>query len=80
LIPAPKDRKGFYTLDTVSVSKSPYCRFDSDCWDVQLVFFDPVNVLQARLVFQFTLDVSDEMPVTLGPTHQWTQGGTPLSV
>ena len=80
LIPAPKDRTGFYTLDTVSVSKSPYCRFDSDCWDVQLVFFDPVNVLQARLVFQFTLDVSDEMPVTLGPTHQWTQGGSPLSV
>jgi len=78
LIPAPKDRKGFYTLDTVSVSKSPYCRFDSDCWDVRLVFFDPVNVLQARLVFQFTLDVSDEMPVTLGPIHQWTQGGAPL--
>ncbi len=79
LIPAPKDRKGFYTLDTVSVSKSPHCRFDSDCWDVQLVFFDPVNVLQARLVFQFTLDVSDEMPVTLGPIHQWTQAGAPSS-
>jgi hypothetical protein len=79
LIPAPKDRKGFYTLDTVSVSKSPYCRFDSDCWDVQLVFFDPVNIHQARLVFQFTLDVSDEMPVTLGPIHQWTQGASPLS-
>jgi hypothetical protein len=74
LIPAPKDRKGFYTLDTVSVTKSPHCRFDSDCWDVQLTFFDPVNVLQAGLVFQFTLDVSDEMPVTLGPVHQWTQG------
>ena len=79
LIPAPKDRKGFYTLDTVSVSKSPYCRFDSDCWDVRLVFFDPVNVLQARLVFQFTLDVSDEMPVTLGPIHQWTQAGAASS-
>jgi cyanobactin maturation PatA/PatG family protease len=79
LIPAPKDRKGFYTLDTVSVSKSPHCRFDSDCWDVQLVFFDPVNVLQARLVFQFTLDVSDEMPVTLGPVHQWSQAGVPSS-
>jgi cyanobactin maturation PatA/PatG family protease len=80
LIPAPKDRKGFYTLDTVSVSKSPYCRFDSDCWDVQLVFFDPVNILQARLVFQFTLDVSDQMPVTLGPTHQWTQGASSVEV
>jgi cyanobactin maturation PatA/PatG family protease len=78
LVPAPKDRKGFYTLDTVSVSKSPYCRFDSDCWDVQLIFFDQVNVLQARLVFQFTIDVSDEMPVTMGPLHKWTQGQSAL--
>jgi cyanobactin maturation PatA/PatG family protease len=76
LVPASKDHKGFYTLDTVSVAKSPFCRFDSDCWDVQLVWFDPVNILQARLVFQFTVDVSDEMPVTLGTIHSWTQGGS----
>jgi hypothetical protein len=75
LVPRPPDHKGFYTLDTISVHKSPFCRFDSDCWDVELTYFDPVNVLQARLVFQFTVDVSDEMPVSLGPVHSWTQGG-----
>jgi hypothetical protein len=78
LVPAPADHHGFYTLDTVSVAKSPFCRFDSDCWDVQLSFFDPVNILQARLIFQFTVDVSDEMPVTLGTVHSWTQGGSAL--
>jgi cyanobactin maturation PatA/PatG family protease len=79
LVPRPPDHKGFYTLDTISVSKSPFCRFDSDCWGVTLSFFDPVNVLQARLVFQFTVDVSDEMPVTLGTVHSWTQGQSALA-
>ena len=74
LVPTPKDHKAFYTLDAISVSKSPFCRYDSDCYDVHMSFFDPVNVLQARLVFQFTIDVSDEMPVTLGTVHSWTQG------
>ena len=44
---------------------------DSDCWDVQVTFFDPDNVLRARSVYQFTIDVSDEMPVSLAPTHQF---------
>jgi cyanobactin maturation PatA/PatG family protease len=70
---------GFYAFNNVSVSKSPFCRFDSDCWDVQLSFFDPVNVLQAQLVFQYTVDVSDEMPVTLGTIHSWTQGRSVLT-
>ena len=63
--------KPLYSLDTIAVSKSPYCRMDSDCWDVQVTFFDPSNVLRARSVYQFTLDVSDEMPVTLAPVHQF---------
>lgn len=80
LVPAPAaDQKGFYAFNNVSVSKSPFCRFDSDCWDVQLSFFDPVNVLQANLVFQYTVDVSDEMPVTLGTIHSWTQGQSVLT-
>jgi cyanobactin maturation PatA/PatG family protease len=79
LVPAPPDQKGFYTFDNVAVSKSPFCRFDSDCWDVQLSFFDPVNVLRARLVFQYTVDVSDEMPVTMGTIHSWTQGQSVLT-
>jgi len=60
-----------YTLDTIAVSKSPYCRMDSDCWDVQVTFFDPENDRRARSVYQYTIDVSAEMPVSLAPTHQF---------
>ncbi len=63
-----------YTLDTISVAKSPYCRVDSDCWDVQVTFFDPENDRRARSVFLYTIDVSDEMPVSLAPTHQFYIG------
>ena len=65
------DPDSLYSLDTIAVSKSPYCRMDSDCWDVQIRFFDPENVLRARNVYQFTYDVSDEMPVSLAPRHQF---------
>jgi len=61
-----------YAFNTISVSKSPYCRMDSDCWDVQLTFFDPTDDRSANIVMQFTVDVSDTMPVTLGPTRMWT--------
>lgn len=60
-----------YTLDTVTVTKSPYCRMDSDCWDVQVKFFDPENDRRARAVYLYTVDVSDEMPVSLAPTHEF---------
>jgi cyanobactin maturation PatA/PatG family protease len=61
-----------YAFDSISVSKSPYCRVDSDCWDVQLVFFNPDNDQTANLVAQFTVDVSDTMPVTLASARLWT--------
>jgi cyanobactin maturation PatA/PatG family protease len=63
---------GLYTLDDVDVTKSPFCRMDSDCWDVKLTFFDPENDRRARIVMRFTVDVSDELPVTLGPVRHWT--------
>ena len=62
-------------LDTIAVEKSPFCRLDSDCWDVRLRFFDPDNDRRARRVFRFTLDVSDLMPVTLGDVRTWTEAG-----
>jgi cyanobactin maturation PatA/PatG family protease len=61
-----------YAFDTISVSKSPYCRVDSDCWDVQLTFFNPNNAMSATLVVQFTVDVSDTMPVSVGSLRAWT--------
>jgi cyanobactin maturation PatA/PatG family protease len=60
-------------LDTIFVEKSPFCRLDSDCWDVRLRFFDPENDRRARRVFRFTIDVSDVMPVTLGDVRTWTE-------
>ena len=56
-------------MDTISTSKSPFCRLDSDCVDVTIRFFDPENDRRARFVLQYTIDVSDEMPVSLGPTR-----------
>lgn len=63
---------GIFTLDSIEVSKSPFCRLDSDCWDVRITFFDPENDRRARIVLQFTIDVYDEMPVSLGPTRFFT--------
>jgi cyanobactin maturation PatA/PatG family protease len=58
-------------LDTISVEKSPICRPDSDCWDVTLTFFDPLNDRAARKVHRFTVDVSDVVPCTVGRTRNW---------
>jgi cyanobactin maturation PatA/PatG family protease len=65
------DTSKLYSLDTISATKSPYCRPDSDCWDVTVSYFNPTNDQQARLVFQSTIDVSDVLPVLLAPAHQF---------
>jgi thiazoline dehydrogenase / protease len=59
-------------LDTIKVEKSPFCRINSDCWDVKLEFLDPENSSRARKVFRFTLDVALVMPVTLGEVKSWS--------
>jgi cyanobactin maturation PatA/PatG family protease len=59
-------------LDAIGVERSPICRSDADCWDVKLTFFNPAKRLdQAREVFRFTVDVSDVLPVTVGPVRSW---------
>jgi cyanobactin maturation PatA/PatG family protease len=59
-------------LDTIEVERSPICRPDSDCWDVKLTFFNPRKVFeQARKVYRFTVDVSDVVPVMVGPVRSW---------
>jgi hypothetical protein len=62
-------------LDSITVEKSPFCRMDSDCWDVKLIFFDPENSNRAQKVYRFTIDVSDVLPVTLGAVRSWSQAG-----
>jgi cyanobactin maturation PatA/PatG family protease len=59
-------------LDSIEVEKSPYCRINSDCWDVKLKFFDPENGRRARKVFRFTIDVAENLPVTLGKIKSWS--------
>jgi cyanobactin maturation PatA/PatG family protease len=58
-------------LDTIAVNKSPVCRLHSDCWDLSLTFFDPDNETRAAKIVQFTIDVSDMMPVTVGDVKSW---------
>lgn len=67
----PGETTNLYTLDTINVVKSPYCRMDSDCWDVQVTFFDAEEVRRARVVYQYTIDVSSVTPVSLAPTHRF---------
>ncbi|MFI1398652.1 S8 family serine peptidase [Streptomyces sp. NPDC020681] len=70
----PGKDDNFYTLDTVKVSKSPFCRPGSDCQEVILDFFDPENERRARVSYLFTFDVSDELPVSLAPVHKFIGG------
>jgi cyanobactin maturation PatA/PatG family protease len=59
-------------LDSIAVERSPICRPDSDCWDVKLFFFFPDRQVQTvRKVYRFTVDVSDVVPVTVGPVRSW---------
>jgi len=63
---------GGMELDNIEVKRSPFCRMDSDCWDVILSFFDADNILRARKLFRFTIDVSDAVPVTMGEVRSWS--------
>ncbi len=62
-------------LDTIEVNKSPYCRLNSDCWDVLLTFYDPEHGRRSRRVFRFTLDVVYVLPVTVGSIKSWSLPG-----
>jgi len=59
-------------LDSIEVEKSPFCRLDSDCWDVKLKFFDPEDSKRSKRVYRFTIDVANIMPVTLGKLRSWS--------
>jgi cyanobactin maturation PatA/PatG family protease len=58
-------------LDSIDVVKSPICRPDSDCWDVQLVMFDDDDLRKPNRVYRFTVDVSEVIPVTIGRMRNW---------
>ena len=59
-------------LDSIEVERSSICRPESECWDVKLYFFYPKREAQSlRKVYRFTIDVSDVVPVTVGPVRHW---------
>jgi cyanobactin maturation PatA/PatG family protease len=59
-------------LDSIEVERSSICRSDSDCWDVKIYFFYPQRQVQTvRQVHRSTVDVSDVVPVTVGPVRSW---------
>ncbi|MFE0921260.1 MULTISPECIES: S8 family serine peptidase [Streptomyces] len=67
LVPGSEDR--LYALDSITVSKSPYCRPGSECEEVRVTFFDPENERRSRVTYQFTIDVSEPFGVSLAPAH-----------
>lgn len=67
----PGSKHNFYSLDTVRVSKSPYCRIGSDCQDVIVTFMDPEDDRRANVNYLFTVDPSDNPPVNLAPAHRF---------
>ena len=60
-------------LDTIAAKRSLVCRLGSDCFDIELAFFDPNNTEMASRVFRFTIDVSDVTPVSLGEVRSWSR-------
>ena len=58
--------------ESMRVVPSPFGRPGSDCWDVEIYFFYPKREVQSvRKVYRFTVDVSDLVPVTIGPMRSW---------
>ena len=60
-----------FVLQHVGVDKSPYGRPGSDCWEIVLSFYDPDNGRRSPRQYRFTIDVGDQMPVTIGTLRSW---------
>lgn len=58
-------------LDSIKVIKSPICRPNSDCWDVELIMFDDEDERHPNRTYRFTVDVSEIIPVTVGTVRSW---------
>jgi len=60
-------------IDDVIVLRSAACRTGSECYDVQLRLFVQSDVTAALHIFQFTVDVSDTIPVSIGAPSNWRE-------
>ncbi|MGW7647112.1 S8 family serine peptidase [Streptomyces bobili] len=71
----PGKDDNFYTLESIKVAKSAFCRpRPADCHDVTLTFFDPENDRRARVSYLLTFDVALPNPVSIGPPHKFIGG------
>lgn len=60
-------------LDDIGVKPSAVCRPGSECYDIDLRFFNPTEVRLPYLTFRFTIDVSDVVPVGLDKVTWWKE-------
>lgn len=59
-------------FDSFSVEPSAFSPPGSECYDVALTFFHPKQRLEvSRLVYRYTVDVSDVIPVVVGEPLAW---------
>lgn len=50
---------------------SPFARVSGGCWDVVIVFRDPVRGRRALREYRLTVDIGDVMPVSVGRLRRW---------
>ena len=60
-------------LDGIDAEPSAICPPGADCWDVTVAFFYPDRSTPGtRRLFRFSVDVSDVVPVMVGPLRSWS--------
>jgi cyanobactin maturation PatA/PatG family protease len=60
-------------LDAIDATPSALCPPGTECWDVTLTFFHPERAARSPgRAFRFSVDVSDVVPVMVGPVRSWS--------
>uniref|UniRef100_UPI004056C4FF PatA/PatG family cyanobactin maturation protease n=1 Tax=Candidatus Electronema sp. TaxID=2698783 RepID=UPI004056C4FF len=62
-----------WELDMIQASKSAIARTGSECYDVEIAFYNPDNLVQARRITVVTVDVSDVVPVMIGNARHFSK-------
>uniref|UniRef100_UPI0040579164 PatA/PatG family cyanobactin maturation protease n=1 Tax=Candidatus Electronema sp. TaxID=2698783 RepID=UPI0040579164 len=62
-----------WELDGVQANRSVVARSGSECYDVEVAFYNPDNLNQARRIAVVTVDVSDVVPVTIGRARHFSR-------
>jgi hypothetical protein len=65
-----------FLLDDIEISRSAACRSGSECYDVRLRLFISSDIKASLRILQFTVDVSDTIPVNIGEVSAWNERPT----